>query len=317
MAILIPVTEETNRQGVNNPFISKLYGVPFINKIRENGVKSTIILDGKRNDEERIVSESKSTIDALVSSGYLDFMFNLTVKNVSGSLNDDYPYSASLKASQIVEVYSNPETPSDSIVRYRDESKQEDTLYTVDEDLAAIISLMSSYSLSDVVSNGDTLSNGQAIKSNGGGELNLRRGLDGEIDITNDNGLYAKSWLYLSKNSATAQLGYKNTYVGIFDQFIQLNADFTFPANNAIFTISPSFFNWSKFNPSGINPSLTMTETVDISGSGLKIGAITAAKAASLTIAATEVLIVNVNTTDATFTSLGLWKNELGVWTKF
>jgi len=144
MGVLIPITEETNRQGTNDPFISKLYGIPFINKIRENGAKSTIILDGKRYDEERIVSESKSTIDALVNSGYLDFMFNLTVKNVSGSLNDDYPYSISLTASQIVEVYKDSETPSDSIVRYRDDSKQEDTLYTVDEDLAAITALMPS-----------------------------------------------------------------------------------------------------------------------------------------------------------------------------
>lgn len=144
MGVLIPITEETNRQGTNDPFISKLYGIPFINKIRENGAKSTIILDGKRYDEERIVSESKSTIDALVNSGYLDFMFNLTVKNVSGSLNDDYPYSISLTASQIVEVYEDSETPSDSIIRYRDDSKQEDTLYTVDEDLAAITALMPS-----------------------------------------------------------------------------------------------------------------------------------------------------------------------------
>jgi len=144
MGVLIPVTEETNRQGVNDPFVSKLYGIPFINKIRENGAKSTIILDGKRCDEERIVSESKSTIDALVNSGYLDFMFNLTVKNTSGSLNDDYPYSISLTASQIVEVYEDSKTPSDSIIRYRDDSKQEDTLYTVDEDLAAITALMPS-----------------------------------------------------------------------------------------------------------------------------------------------------------------------------
>ena len=199
MGVLIPITEETNRQGTNDPFISKLYGIPFINKIRENGAKSTIILDGKRYDEERIVSESKSTIDALVNSGYLDFMFNLTVKNVSGSLNDDYPYSISLTASQIVEVYEDSETPSDSIVRYRDDSKQEDTLYTVDEDLAAITALMPSiggggggdgiFGGSGIVPAGTT-----AIMSDGNMDFEYIANDSLNITLTNTNaGISAKS----------------------------------------------------------------------------------------------------------------------------
>ena len=129
MSILLQVTEETNRQGLNTPPITKLYGVPNISLVRDNGVSATIMLDGRRNNEERIVSESYATVLALISSGYTDLFLSLTQTNGSPLL---------VKASKIIEVYDNEN--SKGVVRYRDNQKSEDDFYTVEENVETIIS---------------------------------------------------------------------------------------------------------------------------------------------------------------------------------
>jgi len=131
MSILIQVTEESNRQGSNNPPISKLYGIPFISLVRDNGVSATIILDGKRNNEERIVSEDYATISSLIDVGYIDSIINLNQTN--GDL-------LGVKTSSIVEVQEDES--GNSIITYRDSEKQVDIQYTVSEDMATILSLI-------------------------------------------------------------------------------------------------------------------------------------------------------------------------------
>jgi hypothetical protein len=133
MSILIAVTEETNRQGVNNPPIPKLYGAPSISLVRDNGTSATIILDGKKLNEERIVSESYSVITDLVATGYTDSMISLTQTN--GEL-------VTLKASGIVEAYDNSD--GKGVVIYRDNEKTEDIPYIVEETISDISSLVPS-----------------------------------------------------------------------------------------------------------------------------------------------------------------------------
>jgi len=140
MSILIQGTEIQNSQGQSTSIV-KLYGVPFINTLRARDTDCVIVLNGRRNNEERIVSESYSTVSALASLGHSDFVIPITVKAVSGVNRDSYPYSLSIKASQIVEVYANPQDSNDSIIRVRDEEKIEDVYYTVDETLADIVAL--------------------------------------------------------------------------------------------------------------------------------------------------------------------------------
>lgn len=130
MSILLQVTEESNRQGRNTPPINKLYGIPSISLVRDNGTSATIILDGKRNNEERIVSEPYDSIKALTNSGYTDFILPLNQTNGKEIL---------LRASNIVEIYDNPE--GKGVVRFRDEDKSEDITYTVDENIESIIGL--------------------------------------------------------------------------------------------------------------------------------------------------------------------------------
>lgn len=144
MSILIPVSEERNPQLLHKTPVSKLYGVPFINSIRDkiSGVGSIVEMDGKNNNEVREVSDLYSAIDILAKVGYIDFMLPINVKSVSGNQRDSYPYSYSIKASSIVEAYANPNDASDSIIRVRDNEKQEDKLYTVDETLAEITALI-------------------------------------------------------------------------------------------------------------------------------------------------------------------------------
>lgn len=122
MSLLIPVTELTNRQGLNSSPIPKLYGVPSIVKVRERGSSSAIIMDGKKVNEERTVSEDYTTIKALVNDGIQDFII---------SLNETNGKKVLLKASKIVEVYEN--TVGNSIVRYRGSERAEDIFYIVTE----------------------------------------------------------------------------------------------------------------------------------------------------------------------------------------
>jgi hypothetical protein len=130
MSILISITELTNRQGTNNPPVPKLYGVPFINQVINNGTSATIILNGKRNNEERIISETSTEILALTNVGYKDFILEVTL--TSGVI-------IGLKASQIVEAEAD--NSGNTIIRFRDYEKQEDTPYTITETLSEILDL--------------------------------------------------------------------------------------------------------------------------------------------------------------------------------
>ena len=141
MGVLIPITEISNRQGVNNAPVSKLYGAPHISKIRSRG-SNTAVFIGSETYEERVISETYDDISPLVSSGYLESLISLTVTGLSGNINDKYPYKTSLKTSNIIEVYKNESYPSKSIVRYKDEHKQGDVLYTVSESLTDIQALI-------------------------------------------------------------------------------------------------------------------------------------------------------------------------------
>jgi hypothetical protein len=132
MSILIAVTEKTTRQGTHPTPIPKLYGVPFITQLLDNGTSATVILDGKRDNEERIVSETYATVEALANVGYIDFLLPLTITEDGSSI--------SLRACAIVEVYDN--NAGKGVVRYRDAEKIEDKFYTVDEDIAAIVALI-------------------------------------------------------------------------------------------------------------------------------------------------------------------------------
>jgi hypothetical protein len=144
MSILISLSEEQAGSTTHASAITKLYSVPFINKTRQypaDTTKTVLHLDGKGGVDERLVSETSTVVNNLVNGGYVDFMLVLTVKAVSGNINDSYPYSMSVKASAVVEIYADPNDANDSIVRVRDEDKQEDVFYTVDETLAVITGL--------------------------------------------------------------------------------------------------------------------------------------------------------------------------------
>lgn len=131
MSLLIPITELTNRQGANLNPVPKLYGVPSIAKIRERGSSSVIIMDGKKVNEERTVSEDFATVEALVNDGIQDFII---------TLNETNGNKIGLKASQIVEIYENALT--NSIVRYRDNERSEDIFFTVSETMDDIRGLV-------------------------------------------------------------------------------------------------------------------------------------------------------------------------------
>ena len=191
MPILIQVTEETNRQGINSPAISKLYGVPSISLVRDNGTSATIILDGKRSNEERIVSETYSTISDLIDVGYTDGFVLLDQANGD---------ALSLRAANIVEVQEND--ASESIITYRDNDKQVDVQYVVTETMVQILALLptggglGSENLLQTLANGNItgandieISNSQVIKAeNGNSSIDLRNGgIDGSIFIKGDS----------------------------------------------------------------------------------------------------------------------------------
>ncbi len=137
---LINVTEIKNRQLTHTTPIAKLYGTIFIKNTRSNGINCTIFMDQKYLDEERVVSETFSAINALTNGGYIDFLITLTVKEING-LTVGTAYQQSFRASQIVEAYDNG---SDSDIKFRVADRKEDDIYTVDESLAAIMLLVPS-----------------------------------------------------------------------------------------------------------------------------------------------------------------------------
>ncbi len=149
MAILVSLNVEKNNSGTLSAPRTTLYGIPFITLVRANGAGSTLIVKGLNGPEEVIVSQSYASVDALINAGYLDFSIPLTVNSVVGIPRDTYPYAISLRASNIVEVYANPQNASESVVTYRDEESPNDRLYIVNEDLAAISALL------PVISTGD------------------------------------------------------------------------------------------------------------------------------------------------------------------
>jgi len=183
MGILIPITEKSNRQGSNTPPVSKLYGVPNISLIRDNGTSATIILDGKREVEERIVSETYAAIKSLVEVSYSDFLL---------PLNQTDGNQLSLKASGVVEVYND--TESKGVVRYRDNENSEDTIYHVEENISSILLLIPeteglASQLNIDNSTGDNnivVKTNQIIKSDvdGGGQFNLSANIFNESSIS-------------------------------------------------------------------------------------------------------------------------------------
>ena len=126
MAVLIPVTEVSNRQVTHKVPVSKLYGIPHISKMRTRG-SNTVLDIGSGVSEERVVSETYDELSPLASNGYLDSLIPLNVINVTGR-NDKYPYKTSLKSSNIVEAYYDETNSLNSIIRYRDEEKKGDVL---------------------------------------------------------------------------------------------------------------------------------------------------------------------------------------------
>jgi len=165
MSILVPVTEESNRQGALRTPVSKLYGIPHVSLMRSRGSKTVLFIGGVVL-EERLVSQDYATLDPLFNSGYSDFLLPLNVIGTGGNINDTYPYKVSLRASNIVEIYEQEEDPSNSVVRYRDNEKKDDKLYIVDESINDILSLstgINSFSIELNQSQARTLSS-----SNGG-----------------------------------------------------------------------------------------------------------------------------------------------------
>lgn len=128
MSILIAITEETNRQGTHNTPIFKLYGANFISKVVDNGTSATIILDGKRENEERIISESYTVVTDFIKDGYINFVLPLT--QVGGR-------KIALNAESIVEISSNAD--GNSVVRYRDDEKIEDEIFIVTDNIVTIL----------------------------------------------------------------------------------------------------------------------------------------------------------------------------------
>ena len=191
MPILIQVTEESNRQGTNNPPIDKLYGVPSMSLVRDNGTSATIILDGKRTNEERIVSETYTEIMNLIEPGYTDAFIDLNQTNGE---------SLSLRAGKIVEIQADES--GNSIVRYRDNEKQEDIQYIVTENFATILSLLpagggggsqtllQTLALGNVTGSNDiVISDDQTVEAvNGASYLDLRAdSTDNNVELVGDN----------------------------------------------------------------------------------------------------------------------------------
>lgn len=143
MGIFIPVTETSNRQGVLNSSTPKIYGLPFISKVRSVNGRTSVILDGKKTNEERVVAEYADDLSVLMATGYLDFGLAITVTGTDGNLNDNYPVSMVVKASSLVEAYDNPNAAG-AVVRVRDEDLKEDIIYFTSEDIAALQALVPS-----------------------------------------------------------------------------------------------------------------------------------------------------------------------------
>ena len=135
---LINVTETKLRQLTHATPIAKLYGTKYISTSKANGSACTIFMDGKYLNEERVVSETFSAINALTTGGYIDFLITLTVKALNG-VDVTTAYSQSIRASQIVEAWAEG---ADSVVKLRNDDRSEDMLVTVDETLAAIMLLV-------------------------------------------------------------------------------------------------------------------------------------------------------------------------------
>jgi hypothetical protein len=145
MSILISVSESKYNGFTHPSAVTKLIGVPFITKIDTQGSDTLIVTDGKRTNDERIISGSVADTIALASGGYSDFVLSVTAKADSTNQGLSTPKVIGIKASSIVEIYEDPNTEGDaidSIIRVRDAEQQEDIIYTVDETITEITALI-------------------------------------------------------------------------------------------------------------------------------------------------------------------------------
>lgn len=156
--ILYDVTETKFRQLTHATPISKILNTSFTENVRANGGGSTIFTMGQYLAEQREVSDSYATINALVTGGYVDFMIPLTSKTLNGVAA---AYAITLKASSIVSIQADPQDANDSEVIVREKGRASDTTYIVDETLAAIRLLIPAFS------SGGTFSTDAAITATG------------------------------------------------------------------------------------------------------------------------------------------------------
>lgn len=74
-------------------------------------------------------------------------------------------------------------------------------------DYGAVTAAISAYTLTNVLTAGNTTANGQTIDAlNGGGQLDLRQGSNSVVALTTDNGGFTQSWWF--GNTTVMQVGY-------------------------------------------------------------------------------------------------------------
>jgi hypothetical protein len=98
---------------------------------------------------------------------------------------------------------------------------------------------LGAHGLTQVLAIGNTTADGQTIDSlNGNVQIDLRAfATDNTFAITNDNGAYGLAWVYgddvavVPGTNGTMQIGFKNTYVGVFDNNITQSTNLNFTGN--------------------------------------------------------------------------------------
>lgn len=146
MARLLSVTESKLGGMTHSAPIAKAYGVNKVKAFRVEGADDTSFeLDERGAKKLRVVTETYAamktainTADTVVGAQSIE----ANVKRIIGKSEDDATgYLKSFPTDDIVEIYPDPDDATDSIIRISEGAKLEDTLYVVDETVAALIAL--------------------------------------------------------------------------------------------------------------------------------------------------------------------------------
>ncbi len=145
MARLVTVTEEQYNGKTHSTALSKAYGAKFIKSFVDNSGDTTVTLDGRNEKDIRVVSQSVATLKTAFNAAETTvttsaFAITLTVKRLQGQTVDGSTATV-FPTRSIVEILPDPDDAADSLVVVRDDNALTDTIYVVDETVAAILAL--------------------------------------------------------------------------------------------------------------------------------------------------------------------------------